>query len=65
MTKPRDTKRNVDLVSSHNDDEDDGPSLLSDDEPNGIRATSNMDKRKPATSYTTSKTQTRRNSGRI
>jgi hypothetical protein len=33
----RDTKRNVDLVSSHDDDEDnDGPSLICDDEPTGI-----------------------------
>jgi hypothetical protein len=33
----RDTKRNVDLVSSHNDDKDnDGPFLLSDDEPEGL-----------------------------
>jgi hypothetical protein len=33
----RDTKRNVDLVSSHDGDEDnDGPSLLCDDEPTGI-----------------------------
>jgi hypothetical protein len=36
MAKPRDTKRPVDLVSSHNDDEDEGPSLLCDDEPTGI-----------------------------
>jgi hypothetical protein len=31
----RDRKRNVDLVSSH-DDEEDGPSLLCDDEPEGL-----------------------------
>ena len=36
MGKPRNTKRNVDLVSSHSDDEEDGPSLLSDDEPTGL-----------------------------
>ena len=36
MTK-RDTKRPVDLVSSHDDDDDnDGPSLFSDDEPTGL-----------------------------
>jgi len=32
----RDTKRNVDLVSSHDDDEEDGPYLLCDDEPEGL-----------------------------
>jgi hypothetical protein len=33
----RDTKRNVDLVSSHDNDEDDAfPMLLCDDEPDGI-----------------------------
>jgi hypothetical protein len=36
LGKPRNTKRNVDLVSSHSDDEEDGPSLLSDDEPTGL-----------------------------
>ena len=36
MAKPRDTKRPVDLVSSHDDDEDDAGTLLSDDEPEGL-----------------------------
>ncbi len=37
LTKTRNTKRNVDLVSSHSDNEDnDGPYLLSDEEPTGL-----------------------------
>jgi hypothetical protein len=36
MGKPRNTKRNVDLVSSHDDEDNDGPSLLCDDEPEGL-----------------------------
>jgi hypothetical protein len=37
MAKTRDTKRPVDLVSSHDDDENnDGPSLICDDEPEGL-----------------------------
>jgi hypothetical protein len=36
MAKKRDTKRNVDLVSSHDDDEDEGPFLLCDEEPTGL-----------------------------
>ena len=36
MGKTRDTKRPVDLVSSHDEDEDAFPMLLSDDEPDGL-----------------------------
>ena len=36
MTAPRKTKRNVDLVSSHDDEDNDGPSLICDDEPTGL-----------------------------
>jgi hypothetical protein len=37
LTEEKKTKRKVDLVSSHSDDEDnDGHSLLSDDEPTGL-----------------------------
>ena len=32
----RDTKRPVDLVSSHDDEDNEGPSLLCDDEPTGL-----------------------------
>ena len=36
MAKVRNTKRNVDLVSSHDDEDNDGPSLLCDNEPEGL-----------------------------
>ena len=36
MAKTRDTKRPVDLVSSHDDDEDAFPMLIADDEPTGL-----------------------------
>jgi hypothetical protein len=36
MGKRRDTKRNVDLISSHSEDEDQGPSLLCEEGPTGL-----------------------------